>query len=282
MTEIDRIARLAHAALLREAEATPKPGLVDRGNSGAHADMTIDTFYRAISALEPYWQTFAASGAAAPYLSPAGALRQIRPIGLDAERAMCGATNGVNTHKGAIFSLGLLCCACGRLAARGEALGAEPVCAEAAGIARETLSELATERSTKGGRAYAAYGVKGARGEAAGGFLSARTLGLPEFSRARAMGAGENDALLFALLRLINSVEDTNVLLRAGPEAARWARAEARAFLGRYSPGDPEAIPALLCLDAAFSKKNISPGGCADLLAVTWFLAALEVPDGGV
>lgn len=282
MTETDRIARLAHTALVREAEATPKPGLVDRVSSGAHADMTIDTFYRAIAALEPYWHQFAASGAAAPHLSPAEALRQIRPIGLAAERAMYGATGGVNTHKGAIFSLGLLCCACERLLARGEVLAVENVCREAAGIAKETLPELARERSTKGGRAYAAYGSMGARGEAAGGFLSARTLGLPELLRARAMGANENDALLFALLRLIGSVEDTNVLLRAGPEAARWARAEAQAFLGRYLPGDPEAIPALERLNAAFSEKNVSPGGCADLLAVTWFLAALEVPDGGV
>lgn len=279
---MDRIARLAHMALVREAEATPKPGLVDRGNSGAHADMTIDTFYRAISVLEPYWRTFAASGAEAPRLAPAEALRQIRPIGLDAERAMYEATGGVNTHKGAIFSLGLLCCVCGRLAARGDALGVENVCREAADIAKEALPELAAERSTKGGRAYAAYGSKGARGEAAGGFLSARTLGLPELFGARAMGANENNALLFALLRLIGSVEDTNVLLRAGPEAAAWARAEAQAFLARYSPDNPEAIPALERLDAAFCKKNISPGGCADLLAVTWFFAALEGPSGGV
>ena len=277
-----QIALLAHTALVREAEATPKPGLVDRGNSGAHADMTIDTFYRAIAALEPYWQRFVAAGAAAPGLDAAEALKQIRPIGLDAERAMYKATGGVNTHKGAIFSLGLLCCACGRLAARGEALGAESVCAEAADIAKGTLPELDADRSAKGGRAFFAYGCAGARGEAAGGFLSARTLGLPELMRARVMGAGETDALLFALLRLIGSVEDTNVLLRAGPEAAAWARAEAAAFLGRYAPGDPAAIPALMRLDEAFSQKNVSPGGCADLLAVTWFLASLEGSDGGM
>ncbi len=280
MTTTDRIARLAHMALLREAEASPKPGLVDRLGSGAHADMTIDTFYRAIAALEPYWRKFAAAGADFAELDAAAALGRLRPLGLAAERAMDQATDGVNTHKGAIFSLGLLCCACGRLLSRGEALHAESVCAEAGYIAKETLPELAAERSTKGGRAFFAYGCAGARGEAAGGFLSARTLGLPEFSRARKMRASENDALLFALMRLIGSVADTNVLLRAGPEAAAWSRAEAGAFLARYAPGDPEAIPALLRLDEAFCKKNVSPGGCADLLAVTWFLAALEGLDG--
>ena len=281
MKGTDRIALFAHTALIREAEASPKPGLVDRVNSGAHADMTIDTFYRAIAALEPYWRTFAAAGAAAPGLDAAEALKQIRPIGLDAERAMDRATGGVNTHKGAIFSLGLICCACGRLLSRGGLFGAEAACAEAASIAKGTLPELDRERSTKGGRAYAACGWTGARGEAAGGFLSARTLGLPELSRARAMGANENDALLFALMRLIGFVEDTNVLLRAGLETACWARAEARAFLIRYLPGDPAAIPALFRLDEAFCERNVSPGGCADLLAVTWFLAALEEPGGG-
>ena len=261
MTAADCAAR-ARAALLAEVSATPKPGLVDRANRGAHRDMDLDTFVRSADALAPYFADFYILGAETPL---ARLLPALRARGLEAERAMYRATDNVNTHKGALFSLGLLCAACGALDRTGEALTADGLCAFVARLTAGITAELRTA-GTNGGRAYQRTGSTGVRGEAEGGYPTVRTVALPALEARLAAGDSENDAAVFALVALAARAEDTNLLARGGPEGARWAREQAAALEKDFS------IPAAAALDRAFIARNLSPGGCADLLAVALFL----------
>ena len=128
------IGAAAHQALRREAGLTPKPGLVDRRNSGAHRDMDIHTFMHSADAIGAGFTQFVLAGARHAALPAEHILPLVRPLGLQYEQAMFAATGGVNTHKGGIFALGLLCTAAGRLLGRGAALLADALCTEVAAI----------------------------------------------------------------------------------------------------------------------------------------------------
>ena len=257
----ETIGNLARRALEREVLLTPKPGLVDAANNGAHKDMSKDTFLRSAAALEPWLQRMAERGKASLKETPQQLLAALRPMGLEAEVDMYAATDSVNTHKGALFSLGLLCAACGRLQAQNQPLTAENLCDLAAQMsAGITLREMIAA-VTPGLKVQAVYGAKGVRGEAESGFASVRDLALPLLNV-------ENGPYL-ALLNLIARVRDTNVLHRAGEEGLYWLQGRAQDLLEQFS------IPALEQLDRECIEKNISPGGCADLLAIAFFLESV-------
>jgi triphosphoribosyl-dephospho-CoA synthase len=263
------VAHLAHRALLREVFLTPKPGLVDRHNSGAHRDMDIRTFVASARAIRPWWAKFFDCGAAG------GGLARLRRLGLECERTMFAATGGVNTHKGSIFAFGLLCGAAGRLAARSQPLARATLCAEVATLCGGLVEEMRGDgaAASAGVRLYREHGVAGARGEAASGFAPVRTRALPEYDRLRAAGCGEAAALHGALLALLAFNVDTNLLARGGPAGLRFMQQEAaalRASGGAEADGYTSTIERL---DAAAIARNLSPSGSADLLAVTWFLA---------
>ena len=267
----ETIGRLAFEALLHEARLTPKPGLVDADGSGAHRDMDLALLERSAAAILPYFIRFAQNGAAHAAMPPDGLLAAIRLEGLEAERAMFAATNGVNTHKGGIFLLGALCFAAGRRSAREEPLPPEGIAADAGRVCLGVTEEL----RRGAGRAYERYGARGARGEAEDGYLHVLTIALPAFEAACASGASERDAWLFALLRLVSAVEDANVLARCGADTARWLRFEAEAA-ARIRPTDGTALTqAVRALDMQCIRRGASPGGAADLLACAMFLHAL-------
>lgn len=255
------IAALARGALEKEVLLTPKPGLVDAANSGAHRDMDRDTFLRSAAALEPWFQSMAERGRAFPEEAPAALFAALRSVGMQAEQAMYTATGGVNTHKGALFSLGLLCAACGRLTAQSRPLTAESLCGLSAKMTAGITARELTGEGTHGLAAHAAYGARGVRGEAESGFASVRELALPHL--------GEENGPYLALLHLIAHVRDTNVLHRAGEEGLAWLQARAAALLTDFS------LSALEALDRDCIARNISPGGSADLLAIAFFLEAV-------
>ncbi len=259
------IGRLARNALEQEVLLTPKPGLVDRENSGAHRDMTAETFLRSAAALEPCFARLAREGESLAALPPAETLPPLRQIGKQAEEAMFRATGGVNTHKGALFSIGLLCACAGRMQRLGLPLTAEGLCA----LAAKTVSGISARElkgsDTNGLRVHAATGANGVRGEAESGFQSVRQYALPWLAKSR-----DERAQLHALLSLMCHVEDTNVLHRAGPEGLCWLRGRAEETLKQFSRS------ALQTLDRECILRNISPGGCADLLAIALFLTQLE------
>ena len=255
------IAKKAREAMEREVLLTPKPGLVDAANTGAHNDMSKDTFLRSAAALEPWLQRMAERGRASLEETPQQLLAALRPMGMEAEADMYAVTNGVNTHKGALFSLGLLCAACGRLTAQNRPLTADSLCALAAEMTAGITQREMHASDTNGLKVHAAYGAKGVRGEAESGFESVRVLALPQMAR-------ENGPYL-ALLNLIAYVRDTNVLHRAGEEGLHWLQGRAEALFADFS------IPALEQLDRECIERNISPGGCADLLAIAFFIQSV-------
>lgn len=282
----DRISALATQALLDEVAVTPKPGLVDRANNGSHRDMDCFTFQASAAALSNYWRAcvgvgffdrnVSTSNTVNRTVPPPETFANLRPLGRQAERDMLAATGGVNTHKGAIFTMGVLCGAVGRLwTAENGFPDTDAILNEAAAMTRETLEkELpAAHWNTAGEEQYRKYGVRGIRGQVADGLPAVREVSLPAFRRLLAQGLDRNHAAAVTLLHLIAKVEDTNLLHRGGPEGAAWAQTAARDLLAGSPIPSPDAIRAL---DAEFIRRNLSPGGCADLLAVTLLLHEIE------
>ena len=265
----DQLARLAIQALIVEAELTPKPGLVDRRGPGAHHDLSLELLWRSARTLEPHFAAiaFASIGRAADQ-----SLREkLASIGRDAERAMYHATGGSNTHKGAIWSLGLLVAA----AALERSNSAQEIAARAGTIAR-VPDRAQPALVTHGDIARIRYGASGARSEAANNFPHVLEFGLPILQQRRAAGASEQVGRLDALLALMSDLDDTCVLYRGGVEGLKVVKAGAQAVLkaGGYESAQGQD---LLCeLNRGLIARHISPGGSADLLAATIFLDAVE------
>lgn len=281
--QISAIGDLAHEAMLCEVSATPKPGLVDRATNGAHRDMDFFTFLSSATALRRSFDEFARIGADHAAEAAASLLPYLQAAGIVAERRMFAATNGINTHKGMIFSLGLLAGAAGWAMKRGEALTTDHLCTLVAEMcegltaaAYAHVEKKPAEERTKGEAMFLCYGVTGVRGEAESGFATVRLFAMPVYRRRREEGFCVNDALCDTLLALIGSNMDTNILGRHDMAALRYAQQAARnvAMLdGMHTEAGCRAIRAL---DEDFTKRWISPGGSADLLAVTHFLYELE------
>ncbi|MDR3564729.1 MAG: triphosphoribosyl-dephospho-CoA synthase, partial [Negativicutes bacterium] len=207
----------------------------------------------------------------------------LRWIGRDGEQAMLAATAGVNTQKGAIFSLGVAAGATGWLKQSGQTLTADRVLEAMAGvvagiIARDFGAAGETGRPlTAGERLYRQYGISGIRGEMEKGLPCVRQRSLPALRQALAGALPVNDALVQTLLVLMTCVEDTTVMHRHDPDKMRvWVRARAEAALAAGGMHSAPGRAMVAALDVEFIDHNVSPGGAADLLAVTWFLHRLD------
>lgn len=263
----------AALSLLDEVSVTPKPGLVDRLNTGSHRDMNLTTFVASTAALVPYFRNCAQIGLDTWRDAPEETFRQLRQAGIEAEAAMLHATDGVNTHRGAIFTLGVLCGAAGRLLIPEGGQDSDLLFQTASRMTRQAMEEdfQRIDRSTAGGTLYLDHGIRGIRGEAAQGFPSVREVGLPVFQQCLSDGMDWNSAGAVTLLHLIARVEDTNMISRGGITLAREAREMAASLLP--SP----TMEQLLELDQWFIERNLSPGGCADLLAAVCFVRRLII-----
>ena len=266
-----RCAVQAARAMLTEVSATPKPGLVDRMNSGAHQDMDFFTFLDSSTALSPWFSQMFCVGWDHSDATPQQLFHLLRFVGRQAESAMLLATGGVNTQKGLIFSLGLLCGALGSLHARHFApppLNAVlALCGEMGHCACQDFSNSAA--ATNGLNCYRTYQVAGIRGEAAAGFPSAVMIGLPSLQKLCAAGRSLNDAAAITLMRLLAEVDDTNMIKRGGLETAKRCRKQANDIL---QDTENISLAALTQLDHQYIQNNLSPGGCADLLAISLML----------
>jgi triphosphoribosyl-dephospho-CoA synthase len=262
---------LAVRALVEEAELTPKPALVDRRGGGAHDDMDLDMLRCSAYALRP---TFGALADRAHRCAPSRRLREdLAAIGRRGEGAMFAVTGGVNTHRGAIWTLGLLTAAAAM--APPEASPAD-IAALAGRVASFPDRHAPTETS-HGYLVTRRYGVAGARGEARRGFPHVVGVALPALRTARGARRPEEIARLDALVALIASVDDTCLLYRGGRAALRDAQTGARAVLAAGGNATAAGRRALSSLEAALLSHNASPGGSADLLAAALFLDALEL-----
>lgn len=264
--EAARLGRLAIASLHAELALDPKPGLVTPRDAGSHADMDARTFWRSLAALRGYFEAVAQVGQAQ---APFDALRR---LGLQAEDAMLCATDGINTHRGAIFSLGLLTAAAARLrATQGVPGTAEAVC-HAVGEWRAGLDAAPLDPDSPGQRMRRAHRVAGVREQAAEGFPLLREVALPALRAARQAGHAVGAVHAHVLMALVARVDDLNLLHRGGADGLRFAQGQARAFLARGSVWQPDWDAQLRATGEAFVARRLSPGGSADLLACTVFL----------
>ncbi len=279
MCNADRIASYAVEALLVEAAATPKPGLVDRANNGAHEDMDFFTFQKSAAALAPYFTEFVRAGAGEGR-SLHTLLSELRPIGRAAESAMYARTGGVNTHKGAIFSFGVLLGAAGWISAHGKPLMADAVLNAVrivcAGLCHTDYGGQFDTPQTKGQAAYLTYGLTGVRGEAEAGFPLVWDYALPLYRVRRAEHAPLNDALVDVLLVLMAHNMDTNVLGRHDLAMLQRVQEEADQIAKLGGMRTERGRAALQAFDAQLIDAWVSPGGSADLAAVTHFLYEIE------
>lgn len=268
-------------SLLDEVCATPKPGLVDRRNNGSHKDMDLFTFFASACALSPYFHRCAQIGMETSAYTPETTFQNLRTAGLQAEQDMFAATQGVNTHKGAIFTMGLLCGAAGRLWNPTSGWSPETLFPEVAKMTAQSLLKDfdAGKTDTVGRRLFAQNGIRGIRGEVAQGLPSVENLGLPIYRELRGQGLTSERAGAITLLHLIGHVEDTNMVSRGGLNGAREGKERALALLSGTSVPSEEQIEVL---DDWFIQRNLSPGGCADLLAAIYFVERLSGAEPGV
>ena len=268
-------ARLASQALLYEVAATPKPGLVDRENSGSHRDMDFFTFQASVAALYPYFYRCVNIGRQTADAKET--FRRLRLPGKMAEGEMLHATAGVNTHKGAIFSMGILCGALGRLE-RQQWRDPEAILAECAamteGLVSQDYGNLTPENAkTAGQKLYLQYGITGVRGQAEAGFPVVQKVGLPKLEAALSAGKTINEAGCAALLAMLADTVDTNMIHRGGHALAKEISENLKILLKKEPFPTKETLEAL---DAEFMRRNLSPGGTADLLALTLMLYFLK------
>ncbi|WP_454691506.1 triphosphoribosyl-dephospho-CoA synthase MdcB [Achromobacter aloeverae] len=261
-------ARLAKNCLDLEVATYPKPGLVSHIDRGAHRDMDAALLHLSAACLLPYFEAFVHAG-----LADADMVR-LREIGLAAEACMLDRTGGVNTHRGAIFGMGLLLAAAGLRHASNSGLTLGQLVAQRWG--RDILDGPASAHS-HGGLAQRRYGASGARGQAASGFPAIYRQGLPALRAGMAAARGNHhDARVHLCFSLIATLEDTNLLHRGGPDGLRFAQAAAREFLeagGIAAAGWRERA---VTVHRAFVARHLSPGGGADLLGMTLLVQALE------
>lgn len=265
---LEDLGALAARCLVEEVETYPKPGLVSHVDTGAHNDMDADLLRRSAATLAPFFQQLGEAGAAG------AAMDRLRAIGVAAERAMLLATCGVNTHRGAIFGLGLLCAAAGLRRAYG-------VSRPLGGLIRERWGEAIlsgpTPLRSHGAEAQRRYGAGGARAEAALGLPSVYEIALPALRAARELAPGDEEAArVQACMALVAAVADTNLLHRGGLQGLRFAQAAARGFLAEGGVGRADWRATAAGVHRAFVARRLSPGGCADLLAMTLFVDRLE------
>lgn len=274
LTLAERLADLAVDALIDEADLSPKPALVDRRGSGAHTDLHLGLMHASALAL---WPAFKEMAEAALEIGEIGLpLREaIGLIGREGEQAMLATTDGVNTHRGAIWALGLLVAA---VALDPESSTAGSVALRAARLA--LLEDRHAPRPLSHGAQVAQrYGARGAREEAQLGFPAVIERALPQLQCSRAAGHGEQNARLDALLAIMTQLADTCVLYRAGEEGLHTMQRGAQAVLDAGGSASLAGRRRLHELDQQLIALNASPGGAADLLAACLFIDRIESGD---
>ena len=279
MLSAAEIGERAWRALLEEVYTTPKPGLVDRHSSGAHTDMDIRTFEKSAQALWPFFAMMAEQGLSSSSTDEE-LFGYIRKTGMAAEKAMFQATDGVNTHKGLIFTLGIYCAAAGRCQQRYAELTANGIREiqqnMTVRILTEELEELRKKDAVSQGEAnLRRYGTTGVRGEAIAGYPAVWETALPVLQQGIEEKKDYNQVKLQTLMVLMSQLEDSNILARKDPKTLKQVQEAANNFLKHGGAYAPDANQELIRLDHEFIRENISAGGCADILAAAIFMEML-------
>jgi triphosphoribosyl-dephospho-CoA synthase len=269
--ELHDIALLAVRSLHAELMLYPKPGLVSPWDNGSHDDMDAALFMRSLFSLRHYFVRMTHAGA------EAASFDVLRTGGIAAERTMLAATGGVNTHRGAIFALGMLCAAAGYCCQRSLPLSA-PLLRRTLmaqwGVALK-MHSAAPGYGSHGQHVALRFAVGGAREEAAAGFPSLFDVALPRLRRSLGAGRTMVEAHIDTFFSLMAHIDDTNVYTRGGADGAALVRRSAQQFMSRggteYSGWYADAV----ACHRLFVARRLSPGGAADLFAATWFVHQL-------
>lgn len=269
-----KLSSLAKLAILAEISLTPKPGLVDQLCSGSHKDMNYQTFVDSTAAIYPWFGELVREGFAFQEDDLTRALPRLREIGLKMEAAMFAATGNVNTQKGIIFLMGLSLFACGRLFSKKDHFQAEEfrsiirsICKD---MVRNEMGNSTASGKSHGEKIFLKYGFSGARGEAESGFATVFDFGLPQIMQTKQLN---DKALTKCFLAIAANNNDTNILFRSNPEVLGTFKNLCKIALEDFNPTNYSAL-----IDVC-KQENISPGGSADLLAVTIFVWSVIQAD---
>lgn len=281
----NHIGLLMQKALFYEVNTSLKPGLVDRLHNGSHKDMRLSTFINSAYSLTDYFCQCVKEGLSCDCSKKELPLlfQKLRSIGKQAEKTMLFATQGINTHKGIIFSGGILCAAIGYyISTNSKDISSENFLLSLPEICRCMLPELLSDyltltpdtAKTNGEKLYLKYKITGIRGEAKEGFPLLFNVGFPLFQAVLKKGFSLWQAGLITLLHYIACTEDTNLIIRSDYQLACKIQKNLQQFLAHATYEKQLSI--LPKLDAFFVSRNISPGGSADMLALTYFLYFIQ------
>ena len=262
-TEPYLIAHLAVDALRAELETTPKPGLVDRHDNGSHQDMDLALMGKSIDALQPYFTQLALYGHACAEKYELPDASTVRNIGLQAEQSMLSATGGVNTHRGALFSIGLSVMATAWCMTRDGLVNTKQL----RDLIMQVSGQFTPTAGTHGNTAVNAHRVTGALDLAKAGYHQVFAEWLPAYRRF--VTEDTPTARHRLLLLIMSQLDDTNVIHRVGYEQAQQVKGEASCLLADYSTAGMEAM------NRDYIARNISPGGSADMVALTLFIHSI-------
>jgi len=288
-----RLARSAVRALYAEVALEPKPGLVSFRDNGSHSDMQASTFVKSLFALRHYFGHMARAGACGhPF-------EFLQALGLGAEERMLVATGGINTHRGAVFALGLLCAAAGRLCVGAATWPGSGACASlGTGLAPQDVRDCllshwgvalrlradATARAvarSNGQHAARRYGLRSAGEEAALGFPTLFEVTLPALQAALQKGHAQRAARVQALFATMAVLDDTNAAHRGGMAGVQRVKTAARGFLDAGGVDQSDWLERARAIHGDFVLHRLSPGGAADVLACACWLQELGQHDGG-
>ena len=264
----DHLAQQAVKALMYEVSVTPKPGLVDRADNGSHKDMDFYTFINSSTALYAYFKKCALKAVELSDKTPQFLFSNLRYLGLEAENKMYQHTSGVNTHKGAIFSFGLIVAATAYLSENGKNASAESILNLCADMAQLSMADFENQNVHKsfGKQVFREHNIKGIRGQAAAGYPAVKAA-FPMLRELLDSGVSVDEAGAKVLLKFISEVQDTNIIKRSDVKTLENVQNKVKDIL--QSDNSTDSIQKL---NEEFVNLNISPGGCADLLAICFLL----------
>ncbi|UQS83167.1 triphosphoribosyl-dephospho-CoA synthase [Bombilactobacillus thymidiniphilus] len=273
------LAQMAQKALLYEVVVHPKPGLVDPVDTGSHTDMDIFTFLDSTVSLLPYFQQASQLGASFVGDKLPALFQQLRVLGRQAEKTMFAATHNINTHKGAIFSLGIAIGAtsfCWQHEKRDLPTIQATIQGMLVNLIRDDLGAAISKKSpqTAGEQQFVQYGLLGIRGQAQAGFPVVIEQALPFLRQSHGT---TNTRLLDTLMLILQYTDDSNLIKRAhSQQIMPWARQQAQRYFDLGGANTRSGMAFLHKLNQKFIRYNLSLGGCADLLILTIYFGLLE------